>query len=167
MTATTLSRTAPRTSALRRLPTLLASALERLADPFALATRVYVSWQFFKSGLLKIGSWESTLSLFQDEYKVPLLPPTLAAIVGTFGELFFPVLLILGLFGRVGALGLFAVNAMAVVSYAHVLYTEGFEAALGQHYLWGFMLAMLAIYGPGGWSVDRYLSHRVGSPRSW
>jgi len=167
MTATTLSRTAPRTSALRRLPTLLASALERLADPFALATRVYVSWQFFKSGLLKIGSWESTLSLFQDEYKVPLLPPTLAAIGGTFGELFFPVLLILGLFGRVGALGLFAVNAMAVVSYAHVLYTEGFEAALGQHYLWGFMLAMLAIYGPGGWSVDRYLSQRVGSPRSW
>jgi putative oxidoreductase len=94
-------------------------------------------------------------------------PSTLAAIGGTFGELFFPVLLILGLFGRVGALGLFAVNAMAVVSYAHVLYTEGFEAALGQHYLWGFMLAMLAIYGPGGWSIDRYLSQRVGSARSW
>jgi len=167
MTATALSRAAPRKSALRRLPTLLASALAHLAEPFALATRVYVSWQFFKSGLLKIGSWESTLSLFQDEYKVPLLPPTLAAIAGTFGELFFPVFLILGLFGRVSALGLFAVNAMAVVSYAHVLYTEGFEAALGQHYLWGFMLAMLAIYGPGGWSIDRYLSQRVGSPRSW
>ncbi len=98
---------------------------------------------------------------------MPLLPPTLAAIAGTFGELFFPVLLVLGLFGRIGALGLFAVNALAVVSYAHVLYTEGFEAAIGQHYLWGFMLAMLAIYGPGGWSLDRWLARRTGSARPW
>jgi putative oxidoreductase len=167
MTATTASRPAVPTTALRRLPAWLASVLGRLADPFAFATRVYVAWQFLKSGWLKIGSWESTLGLFQDEYRVPLLPPTLAAIAGTFGELFFPVLVLLGLFGRIGALSLFAVNAMAVVSYAHVLYTEGFEAAIGQHYLWGFMLAMLAIYGPGGWSVDRWLARRRGSAQPW
>jgi uncharacterized membrane protein YphA (DoxX/SURF4 family) len=53
------------------------------------------------------------------------------------------------------------------VSYAHVLYSEGFEAAIGQHYLWGFMLLMLAIYGSGGWSVDRWLAPRLGSPRHW
>ena len=91
---------------LRRLPALLASVLDRLADPFAFATRVYVGWQFFKSGLLKIGSWESTLGLFHDEYQVPLLPPALAAVAGTAGELVFPVLLVLGLFGRIGAVGL-------------------------------------------------------------
>jgi putative oxidoreductase len=142
-------------------------ALESLATPFAFATRVYVSWQFLKSGYLKISSWETTLSLFQDEYKVPLLPPTLAAVVGTFGELLFPVLLILGLFGRLSALALFAVNALAVVSYAHVLLTEGFEAALGQHVLWGFMLLMLAIYGPGRWSTDRLIAGRTGAERSW
>jgi putative oxidoreductase len=163
MNATTLSKPAKPVTGLRRVTGWLASVLGRLADPFAFATRVYVSWQFLKSGLLKIGSWESTLGLFRDEYHVPLLPPTLAAIAGTFGELFFPVLLVLGLFGRLGALGLFAVNAMAVVSYAHVLYTEGFEAAIGQHYLWGFMLAMLAIYGPGGWSLDRLLAGRTRS----
>ena len=167
MNATTLPHGAPPQTGLRRLPALLASALERLADPFAFATRVYVAWQFFKSGLLKLESWQSTVSLFEDEYKVPLLPPALAAVAGTAGELVFPVLLVLGLFGRIGAVGLFAVNVLAVVSYAHVLYSEGFEAAIGQHYLWGLMLAMLAIYGPGGWSVDRFLAPRLGSPRSW
>jgi len=167
MNATTLSHPAKPGTLLRRLPALVASALERLADPFAFATRLYVSWQFLKSGMLKIGSWETTLGLFQDEYRVPLLPPTLAAVAGTAGELVFPVLLVLGLFGRIGAVGLFAVNVLAVVSYAHVLYSEGFEAAIGQHYLWGFMLAMLAIYGPGGWSVDRFLAPRLGSPRRW
>jgi putative oxidoreductase len=167
MNATTVPHSAPSQSVLRRLPALLASVLDRLADPFAFATRVYVAWQFLKSGLLKIGSWETTLGLFQDEYRVPLLPPALAAVAGTAGELVFPVLLVLGLFGRLGAVGLFAVNALAVVSYAHVLYSEGFEAAIGQHYLWGFMLAMLAIYGPGGWSIDRWLAPRLGSPRNW
>jgi putative oxidoreductase len=167
MNSMTLPHAATPQTLPRRLPALLASVLERLADPFAFATRVYVGWQFFKSGMLKIGSWEGTLSLFQDEYRVPLLPPALAAVAGTAGELVFPVLLVLGLFGRIGAVGLFAVNVLAVVSYAHVLYSEGFEAAIGQHYLWGFMLAMLAIYGPGGWSVDRWLAPRLGSPRSW
>ena len=167
MNAATLSHPATPQTPLRRLPALLASVLERLANPFAFATRLFVSWQFFKSGLLKIGSWESTLSLFHDEYRVPLLPPALAAVAGTAGELVFPVLLVLGLFGRIGAVGLFAVNVLAVVSYAHVLYSEGFEAAIGQHYLWGFMLAMLAVYGPGGWSVDRWLAPRMGAARSW
>jgi putative oxidoreductase len=167
MNTTTLRDERPRQAMLRRLPALLASVLDRLADPFAFATRVYVGWQFFKSGLLKIGGWESTLGLFQDEYHVPLLPPALAAVAGTAGELVFPVLLVLGLFGRIGAVGLFAVNVLAVVSYAHVLYSEGFEAAIGQHYLWGFMLLMLSIYGPGGWSIDRWLAPRLGSPRHW
>jgi putative oxidoreductase len=48
---------------------------------------------------------------------------------------------------------------MAVVSYAHVLLTPGFEAALGQHYLWGTVLAMLAVYGPGKLSLDHWLGH--------
>ena len=167
MNAPTLSHPAPSRAGLGRFPARLASVLERLADPFAFATRLYVSWQFFKSGLLKIGSWETTLSLFQDEYRVPLLSPTLAAVAGTAGELVFPVLLTLGIFGRIGAVGLFAVNALAVVSYAHVLYSEGFEAAIGQHYLWGFMIAMVAIYGPGSWSVDRWLAPRLDATRRW
>ena len=162
MNTTTLHYSTPHPSGLSRLLQTSSTLLASLATPFALLTRVYVSWQFLKSGWLKLSSWETTLGLFRDEYHVPLLPPSLAAVVGTFGELSFPVLLIAGLFGRLSALGLFAVNAMAVISYRHVLLTEGFEAALGQHVLWGFMLLMLAVYGPGKWSLDQALRGRLG-----
>src|SRR4051794_36692240 len=108
----------------RRALDISARVLSLLQAPFALATRWYVSWQFLNSGYLKISSWETTLGLFQDEYHVPLLPPHVAAVVGTFGELFFPLLLVLGFCSRFGAVGLFAVNAMAVISYAHVLLAE-------------------------------------------
>jgi putative oxidoreductase len=86
---------------------------------------------------------------------VPLLAPGVAAVLGTAGELLFPALLVPGLFTRAAALGLSAVNAMAVVSYWHVLGAEGYEAALAQHALWALMLATLAVSGGGAWSLDR------------
>jgi putative oxidoreductase len=144
----------------------VARALDMLQPAFALASRVYVSWVFLKSGYLKVSDWESTLALFEYEYRVPLLPPTLAAVFGTAGELIFPVLLMLGLFGRLSALGLQAVNVLAVVSYAHVLFQEGFAAAIGQHYLWGYVLVVLAVYGPGAWSLDNWLLARRAPDRS-
>jgi putative oxidoreductase len=138
----------------------LGRALDALRSPLLLATRWYVAWQFLKSGWLKLTSWETTVGLFRDEYRVPVLPPEAAAVAGTAGELMFPLLLIVGLYGRVGALGLFAVNALAVIAYAHVLLGEGFEAALGQHVLWGFMLLVLAIVGGGRLSLDTVLERR-------
>ena len=72
-------------------------AAQLLVAPLLLVTRVYVAWQFLKSGWLKIADWETTLFLFEEEYQVPLVSPMLAAVGGTFGELVFPVLLILGL----------------------------------------------------------------------
>ena len=137
-----------------------ARLLDKLQAPFALASRVYVSWVFLKSGYLKLSDWDSTIALFEYEYRVPLLTPHLAAIAGTAGELVFPTLLILGLFGRISALGLQAVNVLAVISYAHVLYQEGFAAAIGQHYFWGYILLVLAVYGPGTWSLDQWLHRR-------
>lgn len=134
--------------------------LNFLQSLLALGVRLWVSWQFIASGLLKINSWDTTLALFENEYHTPVLPPHVAAVVGTFGELFFPMLLVLGLTGRLAALGLFAVNAMAVYSYKDVLFSEGFEAAIGQHYLWGFMLVVLAVYGPGLFSVDGVLTRK-------
>ena len=141
--------------------TLPADLLNRVQPFLGLCVRLYVSWQFLLSGYLKLSNWENTLYLFEYEYRTPILSPSMAAVVGTAGELAFPVLLVLGLAGRLSALGLFAVNAMAVIAYAHVLYSEGFEAAIGQHYLWGFMLLTLAVYGPGALSIDRVLSRRV------
>ena len=129
-------------------------AASSLTSLLLLGTRLYVAWQFLKSGFLKIEDWDTTLLLFHEEYHVPLLPPTLAAIAGTTGELLFPSLLVIGLATRYAALGLSAVNIMAVVSYAHVLLAEGSEAALRQHQLWGFMLLVILVFGPGRLSAD-------------
>ena len=128
-----------------------------LVAPLQCATRLYVGWVFVKSGWLKVSDWSQTLALFETEYHVPLLPPHAAAYAGAAGELVFGTLVILGLAGRAGAWGLFAVNAMAFISYRHVLLGEGFEAAVGQHVLWGFMLVVLAVHGPGRWSLDGLL----------
>jgi putative oxidoreductase len=140
-------------------------ALANLESPLLLAVRLWISWEFLKSGWLKITSWQNTVFLFQNEYQVPVLPPYAAAVAGTAGELVFPALLIAGLAGRLSALGLFAVNVMAVVSYAHVLLTEGFEAAVGQHVLWGFALLVLTVFGPGRVSLDELLGAVVRAPR--
>lgn len=138
----------------------LARGLNRLQSLLLLATRYYVGWQFTKSGWLKYTSWDTTLSLFRDEYHVPLLSPGVAAVLGTCGELGFPILLYLGLFARLGALGTLFVNVMAVISYRQVLLAEGFEAALGNHILWGFMLLVVLVFGPGHYSLDAWLERR-------
>jgi putative oxidoreductase len=144
----------PLADRISRANSTAAAALAPLQSPFLLALRLYVSWQFLKSGWLKLADWETTRFLFEEEYRVPLLSPTLAAVAGTAGEIVFPVLLVIGLLSRYAALGLSAVNVLAVVSYAHVLLGEGFEAALGQHYLWGLMLLVVLVFGPGRWSLD-------------
>jgi len=138
----------------------LARMLEPLRALVLLGTRFWVSWQFLKSGWLKLTTWDVTLELFRSEYQVPLLPPEVAAVAGTFGELVFPLLLIPGFLTRPAALGLSAVNLLAVVSYWHVLASDGFEAALAQHVLWGYMLAVIVLFGAGAISVDQRLSGR-------
>ena len=148
---------------LDRANALAAAALAPLQPAFLLVLRVYVSWQFLKSGWLKLQDWETTRFLFEEEYRVPLLTPSVAAVLGTAGEIAFPVLLIAGLLGRYAALGLSAVNVLAVVAYAHVLTSAGFEAALGQHYLWGLMLATLLVLGPGPLSVDAACARRAAA----
>jgi putative oxidoreductase len=139
----------------------LADLLDKLQPVGLLALRLYVSLIFFRSGLVKISDWGATLALFHDEYKVPLLPPDLAAVVGTFGELAFPVLITLGLCGRFGAAGLFVVNAMAVISYPQLF---GFEcpAGLDAHVYWGSILLALTVFGPGRLSLDAPILRRLG-----
>lgn len=145
---------------LDRLNDAATAAVAPLRSLFLLALRVYVAWQFLKSGWLKLQDWESTRFLFEEEYRVPLLQPAAAAVLGTAGELVFPVLLIAGLLTRYAAVGLSLVNVLAVVAYAHVLLGEGFEAALGQHWLWGTMLATVVVFGGGRWSLDGVLQER-------
>lgn len=132
---------------------LLTRALDALQPLAALLARLYIAQVFFLSGLTKLRDWDTTVALFTDEYHVPLLPPAAAALLGTAGELVLPVLLVLGLAGRLPALGLFVVNAVAVISLSEIA-----PAALQQHVFWGTLLAGLAIYGGGQWSLDRWLA---------
>ncbi|MGY0218477.1 DoxX family protein [Endozoicomonadaceae bacterium StTr2] len=133
----------------------LSGLLNYLQPVALLAARLYVAWVFFASGLTKIDDWETTLFLFELEYEVPLLSPVVAAWLGTAGELIFPVLLAFGLFGRVGALGLSAVNVVAVLSLSEMA-----PAAFNLHVIWGLLLAVVALWGAGKISVDTFLSAR-------
>ncbi len=129
----------------------LQNLLNHLQAPALLGARIFVGMAFFRSGLTKIADWDTTLALFADEYHVPYLPIELAAVAGTFAELFFPVLLIMGLLGRFSALSLSMVNIVAVISLAEIA-----PAALQQHQFWGALLVGVVLWGPGKWSVDAW-----------
>ena len=133
----------------------LTRALDTLQPLAAFLARLYVAQVFFLSGLTKLRDWGTTVALFTDEYHVPWLSPTVAAAMGTAGELVLPVLLVLGLGGRFSALGLLVVNFVAVISLSEIA-----PAAFQQHVFWGSLLAALAIFGLGSWSFDRWLAPR-------
>jgi putative oxidoreductase len=133
------------------LLTTVQNLLIQLQAPATLAARIFVGMAFFRSGLTKIVDWETTLALFTDEYQVPFLPTEVAAVAGTFGELFFPVLLIMGLLGRFSAASLSVINIVAVISLGDIA-----PAALQQHQFWGALLVGVVLWGPGKWSVDAW-----------
>lgn len=130
--------------------------LDWLAPLGDLLLRLYVANVFWKAGLVKIQSWSSTLYLFSEEYKVPLLPPEIAAYMGTGVELFFPVLLAFGLAGRFAAFVLFVFNIIAVVSYPTLN-----AVGLADHQLWGLLLTLLLLRGPGTLSLDHLLGPQL------
>ncbi len=121
-----------------------------------LALRLWVANVFFRSGMLKLGNWDSTMYLFENEYHVPLLSPNIAALMGTGAELVFPVLLVLGSGGRFAAFALFVFNIVAVMSYPDL------EAAgIRDHQIWGVMLLVLMLQGPGKLSVDYFIGKKL------
>lgn len=145
-------------SYLTRFATLYDTAARGLTflSPIAdLALRLWVANVFFKSGLTKIASMDTTIMLFTHEYQVPLLSPEIAAYLGTFTELAFPVLLALGLGTRFAAIVVFAFNIIAVISYP-ALEAAGVE----QHQVWGLMLLVTLLHGPGKLSLDHFLRRR-------
>lgn len=141
----------------KALPPLTAgkNILDSLGNVLDLGIRLYLAKVFFLSGLTKIRDWDTTLTLFQEEYHVPVVPPELAAFMGTAGELVLPVFLTLGLATRLAAFGLTFVNIMAVVSYWYVL--KGAEPALAQHVYWGVLILVVLLHGPGKLSLDAIL----------
>lgn len=147
------------TSALGRLAALyctVARLLDKLQPLLLLGFRLYVARVFFMSGLTKIHDWSVTLALFTDEYHVPVLPPAIAAMLGAATELSMPVLLALGLGSRFAAGVLFIFNIIAVISYAALP-----DIAVKDHILWGTMLLVLTICGPGKIALDHWLERRL------
>jgi putative oxidoreductase len=109
-----------------------------------LIARLYMANIFFKSGLAKLDSWNSTLYLFQHEYKVPLLSYGLAAFLATAIELFASVALAFGLGTRLAALSLFVMTL--VINYT---YQE-----MPENYYWMVIFAMIMAQGGKRISID-------------
>lgn len=133
----------------------ISNKTELLQSPFNIWMRLYLFNVFFFSGWQKIKSWDTTLMLFEYEYNVPLLSPEIAAYLATGSELFLPILLLLGFFTKASALGLFVVNAIAVISYGDIS-----PAGEMQHYWWGTLMGFLIIYGGQKYSIDNYLKNK-------
>ena len=124
--------------------------LQRLTPLTDLLVRLAIFRIFFWAGLAKVNDWSSTLMLFEHEYQVPLLPPTLAAVLATSAELGAASLVLVGLLTRLAALPLLAMSLVIqfVLGAADPAYNQL------QHYLWMVLLLALVIRGPGAWSVD-------------
>jgi len=118
-----------------------------------LLARVAPAIVFFKSGLTKIGTWDNTLELFREEYKVPVLPPELAAYLATAAELACPVMLALGLGARLGAAALLGVTLVIQVFVFPLSYAE--------HLTWAALLLVVLTRGPGALSVDHAVRRRA------
>jgi putative oxidoreductase len=128
------------------------SSLLNVLQPLALlAARLYVAWVFFAAGLTKLRDWESTLFLFEEEYVVPLLNPEIAAYMATIGEITLPILVVLGLASRLGAIGLGIVNLVAVISLDDIA-----PAAFSGHVIWGLLLMLITLWGAGKLSIDNF-----------
>jgi len=134
----------------------LCAALDVVAPVFDLAARVFVALAFFKSGLVKIQSWDATLYLFENEYAVPYLSPEISAYLGAAAELTLPVLLALGLGSRLAAFALFVFNIVAVISYPDIS-----PAGVKDHWLWGALMLVTVFHGPGKLSLDHWIGKSV------
>ena len=145
------------TGSLGRAYCIVSGWIAKLQPLMLLGFRFYIARVFFMSGLTKTHDWSATVALFTDEYHVPLLSPPLAAALGAATELSMPVLLLLGLASRFAAGVLFMFNIVAVVSYYATLAETG---GVKDHVLWGTMLLVLTISGPGKIALDTWFERR-------
>jgi putative oxidoreductase len=129
--------------------------LERVPySVLALPLRLAVATIFWNSAMTKLANWETALELFKDEYRLPLLPPEVAAYLAVSIELTAPVLLVLGLATRPVAFVLLSMTAVIEVFV--------YPLAWPTHLQWAAMLLVLLCRGAGKWSVDYWLCRRAG-----
>jgi putative oxidoreductase len=121
----------------------------------ALPLRLGVAMIFWNSAMTKLANWDTALALFAEEYKVPLLPPEVAAYLAVSIELSAPVLLVLGLLTRPVAVVLLGMTTVIEV----FVYPQAWPT----HLQWAAMLLVLLCRGAGNFSLDHVLFRRLES----
>jgi putative oxidoreductase len=152
------SATLPPQNAAVRLYAGFAGLVDKLQPIFALALRLCTSPRSSSrrgSSSSRAGIRRSRCS--RTEFHVPCTPDHLAAYLGTGAELALPVLLALRIGTRFTAVALFVFNIVAVISYPDLS-----DAGLKDHILWGALLLVTLVYGPGRIAVDRFIQHQSG-----
>jgi len=126
-------------------------------DLIAIVARIGIATTFLRSGLLKVDGWSNgnTLALFTDEYKLPLIPPEIAAAMATAAELSMPLFIIAGFFTRFAALALLIMTLVIEI----FVYPNAFDT----HGVWAAALLYLIKYGPGVASLDNFVGALRGS----
>jgi putative oxidoreductase len=120
----------------------------------ALPLRFGVAWIFWSSAQVKLINWQRTIELFADEYRVPILPPEVAASMALAIEIACPILLVPGLFTRFAVVALLGMTA--------VIQTFVYPEAWPTHLQWAAMMLVLLCRGAGAFSADHFLWHRLG-----
>jgi len=119
----------------------------------ALVIRLGVAAVFFQSGRTKVDGLlhitDGTYALFREEYRLPLIPPDVAAHLATYSEHLFSLLLAVGLFTRVSALAFLVMTAVIEI----FVYPDAWPT----HLSWAGLLLYLVARGGGAWSLDRAL----------
>jgi putative oxidoreductase len=119
----------------------------------ALVARLSIAMVFWQSGQTKVDGWhvtDSAIYLFENEYKLPLIDPTIAAHLAAFAEHFFPILLAIGFASRLSALALFG---MTLVIQIFV-----YPGAWPTHGTWAACLLLVVARGPGIVSLDHLIA---------
>jgi putative oxidoreductase len=142
------------TSGIVGLCQAILNALERVPAALPeLVLRLGISLVFFRSVQTKIADWNTTLLLFENEYDVPVLPPGIAAVLAATLEIAGPVMLVLGLGTRAAAAAMLAMTLVIQI----FVYPQSYP-----DHLWAGPLLYLLLRGPGKWSLDAIIRHRIG-----
>ena len=121
----------------------------------ALAARIFPAAVFWQSGATKVAGWHlkpSAIALFENEYQLPLIDPTIAAYISAFSEHFFPVLLVIGLATRLSALALLCMTAVIEIFV--------YPGAWPTHGVWATCFLVLIARGPGLLSLDHLIARK-------
>ena len=120
-----------------------------------LAARIFPAAVFWQAGETKVAGWHlkpGAIALFQNEYRLPLIDPTIAAYASAFSEHFFPILLVIGFATRFSALALLFMTAVIEIFV--------YPAAWPTHGVWATCLLVVIARGPGWLSLDHFIARK-------